>query len=24
MLWASTLAIVAFADRVFGGAFKTT
>ena len=23
MLWASSLAIVAFADRVFGGAFKT-
>jgi hypothetical protein len=24
MLWASTMAIVAFADRAFGGAFKTT
>jgi hypothetical protein len=24
MLWASTMAIVAFADRTFGGAFKTT
>jgi hypothetical protein len=24
LLWASTLAIVTFADRVFGGAFKTT
>jgi hypothetical protein len=24
MLWVSTLAIVAFADRAFGGAFKTT